>query len=53
MGKIVKNSPLSVSPSKTYFDQIDIAHFADGVYFLFVKNNHSFIRNKTFIKDGK
>ncbi len=51
VGQIVKEVPLTRNPLGRYSTEIDISKFQKGVYYLFIKNNHSYIRSKRFIKN--
>lgn len=52
-GQIIKIISVSINKSGKYSKHVDISNFSDGVYYLFIKNNNSFFRNKMFIKNGK
>jgi len=49
-GQIMKIIPIPLNQSGIYSQQIDISNFSTGIYFLFLKSNNSYYRNKTFIK---
>ena len=51
-GQIISTIPISLNQSENYSQKIDISQFADGIYFLFVKSNNSFLISKKFIKYG-
>jgi hypothetical protein len=51
LGQIVKNIPVQSNQSGEYSQQIDISSFSNGIYYLFLKSNNTYLKNTTFIKE--
>ena len=50
VGQVVKRNHVSLNQKGKFNQQIGISDFSDGVYYLFIRINNSFFRNKMFIK---
>lgn len=51
LGQVIQTTQATKNQSEIFSKQIDVSNFSSGLYFLFIKNNNTYIKNKTFIKN--